>query len=63
MAKNDISDLLDDAEDDSEFDGIDNDEQPGKESSQYFARRRIEELLEQKRLERMLNDFDEYLEA
>lgn len=63
MAKNDISDFLDHVEDDNEFDSVDNDEPANKAPTQYEARRRIEELLEQKRLERMLNDFDDYLEV
>ena len=63
MAKNEVSDFLDDVDDDAELDGMDNEEQESKVSNQYEARRRIEELLEQKRLRQILNDFEDYLEA
>lgn len=63
MAKKDMTDFLDDVENEGDFEDIDNDERSQNVSSQYDARRRIEELQEQKRLEKILNDFDDYLEA
>ncbi|MGD9000125.1 MAG: hypothetical protein PVF75_06900 [Granulosicoccaceae bacterium] len=66
MAKTEINDLLDDDENCVDFDGPDSGDQAGKEDNsieKYEIRRRIEELQEQKRLDKMLNDFDDYLEA
>ncbi|MGD8743152.1 MAG: hypothetical protein PVH46_06970 [Granulosicoccaceae bacterium] len=66
MVKTEINDSLDGDENCVDFDGPDSEDQAGKADNsieKYEIRRRIEELQEQKRLDKMLNDFDDYLEA
>lgn len=61
MAKSTISDLVDEDEDgEGGFDVSTNEDQPLTAAAKYEIRRRIEELQEQKRLQRLLSDFDDY---